>query len=142
MKPTEAKTIEDLKSIGTVNEIQLELEEIIFPLKISASCYEDLLTAIEKLREKWTDLTPGPFVSRQAEVIFYLTKLDGKVRNDFLGITDDMYGNNELLKNWYRGLLKYVHSDRIHGENKGDPKPFQNLTKLYEQLTYEGDSNE
>lgn len=136
------KSIDQLKSIGSLDEIKYQIEEMIYPLKVQANDYSELFEAIQKLQEKWTDCASGPFVSRQAEVIFYLTKLDGKLRNDFLGITDDMYGNKELLKSWYRNLVKYVHSDRIHGENKGDPKPFQILKKLYEQMTFKGDSDE
>lgn len=48
---------------------------------------------------------PNPlFVSRQAELIFCLTQLDGKLRCDILGITESHYGNVTEANEWLKPL--------------------------------------
>lgn len=49
------------------------------------------------------------FKSKQAEYLFYLTKLEGKQRNNLLGLTDEHYENKEVAKKWYKEIANYVH---------------------------------
>lgn len=66
----------------------------------------------------------GIFTSKTSEYIFYLTKLDGKQRNDLLGITDSHYINKTLAKQWYDSILDYI---KLVGNKEAE----DTLVKLY-----------
>ncbi len=48
------------------------------------------------------------FVSKQAELEFYLLELDGKQRNDKLGITSDCYHDKLVAQLWHNEIVEYV----------------------------------
>ena len=122
------KSVDDLKKMGSISEIVMFLSRIIAPLKMDASTYEELYDIISCLKEKWVDLKEGPFVSEKAEFVFYLTMLEGKQRNNLLGITDELYESEELAKQWYHKIAKLVHPD-IGG--KETHNAFTVLQKLF-----------
>lgn len=72
------------------------------------------------------------FKSRQSELLFYLTKLDGKQRNKLLGLTDFHYENKKEANKWYKEIRQYVHPDK-----GGDDKAFHVLKKIYDVLIEE-----
>ena len=72
------------------------------------------------------------FKSKQAELLFYLIKLEGKQRNKLLGLTDTHYEDKDLAKKWYREIAQYVHPDK-----GGDAEAFNVLNKIYEILIEE-----
>lgn len=139
MKIEELKSvsnIDDLKKMGTVDEISSGISDIIAPLKIESKTYEDLFEVLQCLSQKWIDFKTDPFIDETAEYTFYLTMLDGKQRNKLLGITEEMYDSPELAKQWYRRISKLVHPDNGSGTSN---KAFLVLKKLYEVII---DSNE
>ena len=69
------------------------------------------------------------FKSKQAEYLFYLTKLEGKQRNNLLGLTDEHYENKEVAKKWYKEIANYVHPDKT-----GNKIAFLELKKIYDVL--------
>ncbi|MGK8169307.1 hypothetical protein [Pseudomonas aeruginosa] len=133
-----AETIEELSGIGQAREIVSALNTALNPLTFEADSYEEILDATRAIRKTWPVADQGPFVSRQAEVAFYLTQTDGKLRKKFLKITDEHYRDRKLAKKWFKSLAQIIHSDKI-GE---DPVPFQMLCKIYEEMTHEGDDDE
>ncbi len=72
------------------------------------------------------------FKSKQAELLFYLTKLEGKKRNELLGLTNAHYENKELAKKWYQQINKYAHPDK-----GGSKEAFIVLKKIYDILIEE-----
>lgn len=134
-KILDAETIEDLMGIGPASEILNELNTSFHPFVLTTDSYKDLLEAVKAIRKTWLKGIKGPFVSRQAEIIFYLTKTDGKLRKKFLEITDEHYRDRKLARKWFKSLAQIIHSDKI-GE---DPVPFQTLSKIYEEMTREDD---
>ncbi|MFK5949009.1 MAG: hypothetical protein QM500_09615 [Methylococcales bacterium] len=70
------------------------------------------------------------FVSEQAELIFYLTELEGKQRNKALGIRDEHYENKAVAKKWFRRISQKVHSDK-----GGNDAAFKTLCALHEVMT-------
>ena len=72
------------------------------------------------------------FKSRQSELLFYLTELDGKQRNKLLGLTDFHYENKKKANKWYKEIRQYVHPDK-----GGDDKAFHILQKIYDVLIEE-----
>lgn len=47
-----------------------------------------------------------PFVSRKAQVIFYLTQTDGALRCDALKITQSHYAHDRIAKQWFEDLMR------------------------------------
>lgn len=72
----------------------------------------------------------SPFVSKQAEFIYYLTQLSGKQRNKSIGITDRHYEDKSVADAWYSEVSKLVHPD-----NGGSATAIDNLNELYDVMT-------
>tara|TARA_R110001599_G_scaffold78865_1_gene214040 strand:+ start:753 stop:1166 length:414 start_codon:yes stop_codon:yes gene_type:complete len=134
---SEISNIENLEASGTVTELRQQLQEMVFPLRVEAESYEDLFKVVLLLQKKWIDDIKGPFVSRKAEFIFYLTKLDGEKRNDLLGLTEEHFRDPALAKKWYRSLVQLIHSDR-----DGSDEAFLELQKVYRIVSFVGDEDE
>lgn len=129
----EAKTVEDLERLGSQTDLCKALNEVYRPFELSADTYEKLFAAVEAIRSSLLNLNSYPFVSRQAEAVYSLTELEGKKRNDRLGVTDAMYKDKPLARQWYKSIVQLVHSDKIGG----GPGPIQLLKKLYEKIAHE-----
>ena len=129
----EAKTVKALEQLGSQADLCKALNEVYRPFELSADTYEKLFAAVEAIRSSLLNLKSYPFVSRQAEAVYSLTELDGKKRNERLGVTDVMFKDKSLARQWYRSIAQLVHSDKIGG----DRGPIQSLNKLYEKITHE-----
>lgn len=79
------------------------------------------------------------FTSKQAEYIFYLTKLEGKQRNKLLGLKDEHYEDKEVAKKWYREIAKLVHPDKDVENKYEENEAFNTLNKIYQVLIEEED---
>lgn len=134
----EAKTLKDVENLGSQADLCSALNEVYHPFELSVDSYKDVLTAVNAIRSSLLNLKTYPFVNRQAEVIFSLDELDGKRRNKRLGVTDVMYEDKGLAKQWYRSIAQLIHSDKIGG----DPRPIQELNSLYEKITHEPAADE
>lgn len=51
------------------------------------------------------------FISEEYKYIFALCYTDKKLRADLLGITEDLYEDNEKAKKWHNRIAKIVHPD-------------------------------
>lgn len=122
-------TLEELKNIGTFEKSLDELQNIVEPLYIRAKTFEELLEVLLVLKENWLSFIDGPFVSRQQELIYYLTQLDGEDRRRALSIPDDLFKDTEEVKKWHQKIVKYVHPDK-----GGNNLAFQNLQEIYKIL--------
>lgn len=132
----EVNTIEELKVIGSVQEIITIIEEIIKPLKIQATTYEEIFGVITLLKSKWSDFIDGYFKDKQEEYIFYLTELEGKQRNKKLGITDRMYEDKTMAKKWYNSIAKKVHPDKCCSMENAN-NAFNVLNEIYKIMCEE-----
>jgi hypothetical protein len=110
MKIYEAKTIEDLKSIGSVSEIILLLNQKMAPYKVDESIdsYADLLPyTYSKRSSRIEKYIPSDFfVSKQHEYIYYLTQhCDGAERLRKLGFkVEFVKGDKKHFKRWYKKI--------------------------------------
>lgn len=136
------KSVEELKQFGSVTEIVQLFEKIVFPLRVHAESYEELFEVLLLLREKWVDMCDGFFCSKQKEFTFYLTKLEGKQRNHLIGLTDDLFEDKALLKNWYRNLTKIIHPD-VNNDELSE-LAFNTLNELYQTIleTFKEDNSD
>lgn len=87
---------------------------------------------LQKKLNEGNDYNNDYFKSRQAELLFYLIKLEGKQRNKLLGLTDFHYEDKKTAKKWYREICQYVHPDK-----GGDKRAFHVLQKIYDVLIEE-----
>jgi len=123
------QSLDELTKLGTKEDVKKTLQIIITPLEINGSSYQELYKVLKILQEKYIDFIDGFFKSKQDEYLFYLTKLEGKQRNQLLGLTDEHYENKELAKKWYREISNYVHPDK-----NGDENAFHTLSNIYNIL--------
>lgn len=121
------KSVKSLMKLGNIEDISREIREIMSPIDVKIESYQDAYDAIGVLKKKWVPWQPGPFLSKTSELCFVLTEMDGKKRNKYLGITEDMYRDKKKASKWYKDIAKYVHPDLIGG----DEKPFIALKEVY-----------
>jgi hypothetical protein len=138
MQLKEVMCVDDLKNLGSVDELRAELEKDVSPLKVDAKSYDDIFEAILKLRRYWLPYIKGPFISKQQEYTYYLTKLQGKQRTLALGIDEKHYRDKKAASRWYKKIASIVHPDK-----GGDHLAFVNLGKLYDvMIEDDGESDE
>ncbi|PHV25605.1 hypothetical protein CSQ93_22900 [Janthinobacterium sp. BJB426] len=129
MQLKEVMSVDDLRKLGSVEIIKMELEKEISPLKIEASSYDEIFEIILKLRRNWVPFIRGPFISKQLEYAYYLTKLEGKQRTLALGVDERHYHDKQFAKRWYKKIANIVHPDK-----GGDNLAFTELRKLYDVM--------
>src|SRR5690554_6823149 len=98
----EVSSVGELKKLGELSELIIRLEKIVFPLKVPADSYEELLAVISTLKENWLPFKKGYFVSKRAEYIYYLLEHEGERREKLLGIDDEIYSDKKVAKKWYK----------------------------------------
>jgi hypothetical protein len=74
------------------------------------------------------------FKSKKDKLKFLLLEVDGKRRNQLLGITPDMYDDSQAANKWFRMLSMQVHPDRNPGDENA-AKAFYKLNELYKMIT-------
>lgn len=129
LKISEISSLDDIQEYKKTSNLRDDIQKLIFPLKTEASSDEELLSIVEFLKAKWLGFKEGPFVSRQAEFIYYLSQLEGKQRNRAIGITDEHYEDTTIARKWYKEVSQLVHPDK-----GGDATAFNVLRKLYEVM--------
>lgn len=129
MKISDINSLDDIQEYEKTSNLRQDIQKLVSPLKMEVSTDEDLLSVIQILKKKWVDLLERAFVSEQQELIFYLTKLEGKQRNKALGITDEHYENKDLAKKWKKSLAQKVASDK-----GGCDQAMTVLLKIYDAL--------
>ena len=58
--------------------------------------------------------------------------MDGKKRNEVIGLTDELYDNKNKAKKWYRNIAKIIRPD-IKNDDR-TKKAFNELNKLYKNI--------
>lgn len=129
----EVKTIDDLKELGPLNEIVQQVEKEVFPMRIFANSYGELLEVISVLQDKWIPFNTGSFVSKRKEYIYYLLEHEGEKREKLLGISDDVYEDKKKANKWYKEIAKIIRADL--GDCEDAKKAFQTLQVIYQDLT-------
>lgn len=101
---------------------------------------EDLNAELKTLAEKSNlisakDYEIDYFKSDLDRILFLLLEVDGKRRNELLGITSEMYENKEVAKKWYKSLSFKIHPDK----NPDDPRAaeaFDKLKGIYDKMAF------
>ncbi|AMM81533.1 hypothetical protein KNO35_02565 [Pasteurella multocida] len=123
------QSLEELKNISTVQEISSIINSLIPNMMLVNNTYEDLWKTIECLKNNFSTFRNSYFISEQAKYIYILTRLEGKSKTKELNISDSMYRNKNMAKEWRNNIVKYVHPDK-----GGSDEAFQELEKLYRTM--------
>ena len=122
--------IEELKKLGSIENIITTIEEIIKPIKIKATSYEELVEYIKVLQCKWIDFQDNKFFkNEESKYLFCLTEVDGKRRNEAIGLTDDLYDDKEKAKKcrfWFRAVVRVFPAAL---SNPGSPLPWLSIAR-------------
>lgn len=129
MHPKDVKSVDELKSLGSIDDLIHLLELDLKPLRIGAHTYEELFEVVLKLRRNWVPYIKGPFLSKQQEYIYYLTQLDGRQRSIALGISDRHYADKSAADRWFKKIASLVHPDK-----GGDDAAFIVAKKLHDVM--------
>lgn len=137
------KSEEELKSMGSLKEVRLELQSIVGnDIKLKMNTWEHLYNSIlavnnlvrkcsgEKYIPKEDDLY---FKSEAEKYIFFLLELEGEVRQRKLKINKMHYLNPQVAEKWRNNIAKIIHPDGCkHIEAE---KAMIELNKLYQEMT-------
>lgn len=126
------RSIDELPKLGSVEDLRLEVERIVAPLKVEASSYEELWKVILALQTHWAPCMKGAFVSRRKELLYALNTLEGKKRNDAIGITKDHYEDVAKAKALLRSLRQQI-TDKT-GVDPEAEAAFKILTEIFHNV--------
>ncbi len=84
------------------------------------------------------------FQSQNLKYIFALCYMDGEQRNKIIGLTDEIYYDSNLAKDWYRGVIKLIHPDANSVVRADADEAVMNLNKIYERIkrSFETDNSD
>ncbi|EJE4162869.1 hypothetical protein M3916_002984 [Vibrio parahaemolyticus] len=144
------KTIGDLESLGTVQEIKGELEAIMPSfIKCEAKTYSELMFVVDWLQEHC--IREGQtFTSKRQEYIYYLTgHSNGKERKKKLDVDEDLFMTPEGVsdaKVWRNKILHIIRADLNDSETARLAKlklddMFREMTKMEIEDNESLDSN-
>lgn len=135
----EVKSLEELKTLGKHKELVAFFNVAIGEdkkyrtkswqnLYDSICNYNDLIqgnecTKIKQDKDQY-------FVSKKAEIIFYLIELSGEVRLTKLGLTKGHYSNKTKATKWRNTILKIIHPDKcLHLKSSEATKTLNSIYK-------------
>lgn len=136
-------SLNDLKELGSFSDVVQVINKEIYPMRVSASSYEELLECVETLRKNWLPFHNGFFINKRKEYIYYLLEHDGEKRENLLGINDKIYSDPKEAKRWYKKMAQVIRADL--GDCDNAKKAFHKLQEIYEDLTDDaafGDADE
>jgi hypothetical protein len=159
MKWLQAKTIEDLKGLGSYHQVRQTIHSWLGKnLTFKANGWEDLLKAVkriqslpgEELVQPMSDYSVQPtedsnygetvssdettlyFKSEAARIIYALVELDEEYRLKELGIDKSYYGDSDKAKKWRNKLAKIIHPDQC--KHPKAALATTQLTQLYKNM--------
>lgn len=151
-------SVSELKNLGNLRTVQkvikADLENyfkckkvkdknIVEMIKITSNSWQGLFEKIIGLRE-FIDSFSGCenidkfdrsieyFKSEEEKIIFALLELEGRKRNDMLGITRKCFMNEAEAKKWRNNLSKKIHPDK--SKNKYADKASSRINQLYTEM--------
>lgn len=133
---------EELKSMGSLKELRLELQSIVGDdIKLKMDTWGHLYTSIlavnslvkrcsgESVIQKEGDLY---FKSEAEKYIFFLLELEGEVRQRKLKINKAHYLNPQIAEKWRNAIAKTIHPDSC--KHIKAEQAMAELNKLYQEM--------
>lgn len=133
----DAKSIKELKEIGSLEEVvDLVSNELGKSVSISVDNWDDLLSSIQSLNVLFAKLSSeiceDYFKSPTDKLIYSLIELDGKNRQNQLGIGPLHYKDIDLAKKWRNTVANRLHEDRCkHFKAK---EAWHKMEEIYKEM--------
>lgn len=136
-----AKSEEELKSMGRLKDLRIELLSIVGEnIKIRTDSWKHLyesILAINRLLTKCSETEIQSnnelyFKSEAEKYIFYLLELDGETRQHKLKINKLHYANPKTAENWRNMIAKKIHPDNC--KHIKAEKAMAELNKIYQEM--------
>lgn len=106
------ETEDELKNIGTVEEIRRCIEQEIEPFRVETNAYAEICKAINFLKQNWNRFQNEKyFQNENAKYIFALIHMEGEERNKIIELTDDLYDDQIKENAWKKKIIKKIHPD-------------------------------
>ena len=157
MKWYEAKSIDDLKEIGTLRTVKIEINKDIRKLtgkknldgfiKMGSNSWKgqyDKILALKKIinifevddvqanNDVQSNNNEGYFKSEADKYIFCLLELSGEERMKQLKIYKSLYINKDAAREWYMNIAKSIHPDICNSEKSAEA--MAELTSIYNKM--------
>jgi len=129
----------DLKKTSDLNDydlndlkkrILLDIEELLDSQKEDKF---ELLTSVKIIQQLFDK--NNFFISEEDEYIFYLTQLDGEVRQEKLKAVPPLYANKKAATMWRNKIVNIIHTDK--SKHQFADKASQQLELMYKEMTGE-----
>jgi hypothetical protein len=117
------KSLEELKKIGKFRDVVTQFKEgMDNDKKVNTRSWQSLYDAIcdyqKSLKRKkgkaQKQETSSYFLSKEAEIIFYLIELHGEERVKKLGLTKTHFSNKRKASKWRNDIEKIIHPDKCN----------------------------
>lgn len=156
MKWYEVKSVEELKTLGTLKSVKKEIskdikgitgiKEVSKFIRMGSNSWKGQLIKIQHLK-KIVGLVNGEnsvvidseeasddsyFKSDSHKYIFYLLELQGEIRMEKLKIYRSHYINNDIAKSWYKKIAKKIHPDICKDERAAEA--MAELTSIFNNM--------
>lgn len=156
MKWYEVKSVDELKTLGTLKYIKQEINKDIKEvtgindiskfIKMGSNSWKGQFTKIQNLKkiiklvnEKNSKISKDGqaindsyFKSDAYKYIFYLLELQGEARMEKLKIYKSHYINNDVAKGWYKNIAMKVHPDVCKDERASEA--MAELTSIFNNM--------
>lgn len=139
MKWYECKTTKELKELGTFEQVKQAIRhDLNGELNLAARSWNDLLKKITLLSNifchKETDeLWHDGFISETEKYLFCLLKIDGRNRQNILGVSGIHYKNKGIAKKWYQRIAQKIHPDKCSDTRA--KAAMEALEEMYREMT-------
>ena len=154
MKWYETKSVEELKSLGKLKSVKMEINKDIKRItgrknidnfmKMGSNSWKGLFEKINSLKKLIgefsenngkdidCDLNVNYFKSEADRYIFCLLELSGEERMKQLKIYKSLYMNKNIAKEWYKEIAKSIHPDVCKCERADEA--MAELTSIYNKM--------
>ena len=152
MKWYEANSIEELKQIGNLRTVKMEINKDIKKLtgrkkldgfiKMGSNSWKgqyDKIVALKKIINVFNDNDVQSsennlnyFKSQADKYIFCLLELDGEERMKQLKIYKSLYVNKNAAREWYMNIARNIHPDVCKTEKSAEA--MAELTSIYNKM--------
>ena len=156
MKWYEAKSIEELREIGSLRTVKMEINKDIRKLtgkknldgfiKMGSRSWKgqyDKILALKKIINIFNDNSvqanennESYFKSEADKYIFCLLELSGEERMKQLKIYKSLYINKDAAREWYMNIAKSIHPDICNSEKSAEA--MAELTSIYNKMIGNG----
>lgn len=135
------KSVEELKKIGKFKDVVTQFKDgMDNNEKVNTRSWQSLYDAISDYQKSLKNKrakdskqeTSSYFLSKEAEIIFYLIELDGEERVKKLGLTKTHFNNKKKATKWRNDIEKIINPDKCNHPMAAEAK--SKLDSIYKEM--------